>query len=156
MRQDATVRASTAQPGRDQREPGVSGTPAGGLGGDHTGGGNAVAGDEPIVPDDEDDGKPADGALDDGAIDVPGVVPGRVRLVGSPVVGSTGDVVPNGCGVTNGDGAPVGDCAGSVEGEDDGGTVCGVVLPVWASAGAAARATITSARIARDITRRLL
>jgi hypothetical protein len=110
-----------------------------------------VAGDEPIVPDDEDDGKPADGALEDGEAEVPGVVPGRARLVGSPVVGSTGEVVPNGCGVTNGDSAPVGDCEGSVEGADEGGAVCGVVPPVWASTGAAVTASITSARIARDI-----
>lgn len=121
------VRASGAQPERSvQREPGVSGRPAGGLGDDHTGGGSAVAGDEPV------DGE-ADGRLGDAPIEDPGdvvVVPGRARFVGSPVVGSMGDVVPNGCGVTNGDGVPVGDCDGSVLGAADGGLVCGVVVPV--------------------------
>ena len=95
-----------------QREPGASGWPDGGLGDDHTGGGSAVAGDEPM------DGE-ADGSLGD----APGAVPGdgRERLVGSPVVGSTGDVVPKGCVDKKGDGVPVGDCDGSVVGSDDGG-----------------------------------
>jgi len=121
----------------------VSGWPAGGLGDDHTGGGSAVAGDEPV------DGE-ADGRLGD----APGEVPGRDRFVGRPVVGSIGDVVPKGCGTPNGDGVPVGDGEGSVEGEDDGGCTCGVVVPVWASAGAAASARITSAKSARTITDR--
>jgi hypothetical protein len=125
----------------------VSGWPDGGLGDDHTGGGSAVAGEEPS------DGE-LDGRLGDAPIDVPGdvaVVPGRDRFVGSPVIGSIGDVVPNGCGVRNGDGVPVGDCDGSVFGDEDGGRVWGVVAPVWASAGAAASATRASAKIARSI-----
>src|SRR6266850_6420930 len=73
------ARRSAAQPGPDQREPGASGWPAGGLGDENTGGGSVVDGDVP------NDGE-ADG--------MPGEVPGRERLVGSPVVGSIGDVVP--------------------------------------------------------------
>ena len=82
---------------------------------------------------------------------VPVVVPGVARFVGKPVVGLIGDVVPNGCGATNGDGVPVGDCDGSVDGAEAGGCVSGVVMPVWASAGAAASATMMRARIVRDI-----
>ena len=52
------------------------------------------------------------------------------RFVGKPVVGSIGDVVPNGWGVKNGDGVPLGDCGVTVVGDDEGGNVCGVVVPV--------------------------
>ena len=86
-----------------------------------------------------------------GAPGVAAVVPGVARFVGKPVVGLIGDVVPNGCGVTKGDGVPVGDCDGNVDGADVGGCVSGVVTPVWASAGTAASATMTRARIVRDI-----
>jgi hypothetical protein len=122
-----------------------------------------VAGDEPIDGNAEGspgitvDGVPGviPGVTRAGLVaDVPGVVvvaPGDVRLVGKPVVGSIGDVVPNGCGATKGDGVPVGDCDGSVDGADAGGCVSGVVIPVWASAGTAASATTTRARIVRDI-----
>jgi hypothetical protein len=94
----------------------------------------------------------ADGRPGDAPGEVPSDDPGRERLVGRPVVGSTGEVVPNGCVDRKGDGVPVGDCDGSVEGEDDGGCTCGVVVPVCASAGAAASARITSTKSARDIT----
>src|SRR5207245_8153339 len=118
-----------------QREPGASGWPAGGLGEDHTGGGSVVA-----------DGAPVEGEAD-GDDDVPGRVvdDDGGRFDGRPVPGSIGEVVPNGCGVRNGDGVPLGDCGPTVEGDDDGGRVCGVVTPVWASAGAAVTARITSA-----------
>jgi len=62
-----------------------------------------------------------DGEADGRLGDAPDVEPGRERLVGSPVVGSTGEVVPKGCVDKKGDGVPVGDCDGSVEGSDDGG-----------------------------------
>ena len=144
------------------REPGVNGWPAGGLGDDQTGGGSAVAGDEPIDGNAEGtpgmvvDGVPGviPGVTGAGTVVVPGVklvVPGAARFVGRPVLGSIGDVVPNGCGVTNGDGVPVGDCDGTVDGADVGGCVSGVVTPVWASAGPAASATMTRARTVRDI-----
>src|SRR5439155_26002585 len=92
-----------------------------------------------------------DGAPVEGEADGDDDVPGRVidddggRFDGRPVPGSIGEVVPNGCGVRNGDGVPLGDCGPTVEGDDDGGRVCGVVTPVWASAGAAVTARITSA-----------
>jgi hypothetical protein len=109
--------------GRVQREPGVSGWPWGGLGGDHTGGGSVVDGELPSDGDGEAEGGVVDPSpdpeLDDGG-----------RLVGNPVEGLTGDVVPNGCGVRNGESVPLGDCGATVDGDDDGGSVCGVVVPV--------------------------
>jgi hypothetical protein len=62
-----------------------------------------------------------DGEADGSLGEAPGDDPGCERFVGSPVVGSTGDVVPNGCVDRKGDGVPVGDCDGSVVGLDDGG-----------------------------------
>jgi hypothetical protein len=98
------------------------------------------------------DGVPVDGEAEGEVDDVPErVLDDGGRFDGSPVPGSMGEVVPNGCGVRNGEGVPLGDCGPTVEGDDEGGSVCGVVVPVWASAGAVATATITSASITRSI-----
>jgi len=68
------------------------------------------------------------------------------RLFVATSKGPTGEP-SGGAGVIGGrapDGVPLGDCGPTVEGDDDGGRVCGVVTPVWASAGAAVTARITS------------
>jgi len=85
-------------------------------------GGGSVVGDGPLSvgdPEGDVEGVPRPvPRLDDG------------RFVGKPVVGSIDDVVPNGWGVKNGDGVPLGDCGVTVVGDDEGGSVCGVVVPV--------------------------
>ena len=110
--------------------PGVGACPGDGLGDDHTGGGSRVADGESIGGDVSVRApKPDDGG----------------RLVGSPVDGSIGDVVPNGCGVAKDDGVPLDDCGPTVDGDVDGGRTGVRVAPVWASAGAAASTTTVSA-----------
>ena len=66
----------------------------------------------PGAVDGEADGKPVCGLTD-------------VSLLGSPVAGLIGDVVPNGCELRVGDGVPLGDCGATVDGDPDGGSVDG-------------------------------